>query len=122
MTAEQRRRTRPPCCETRMSFILYFSGLMLIASIATLVALPLLRPGRALADRPRAATPDLERWEGQKRQAYAALKEAEFDLQTGKLTDEDYRALREKYEARALEAMAQLDRLGQGHAGRANES
>jgi hypothetical protein len=29
----------------------------------------------------------------------------------GKLTDEDYRMLREKYEARALEALAQLDRL-----------
>jgi hypothetical protein len=29
----------------------------------------------------------------------------------GKLTEEDYRLLREKYEARALEALAQLDRL-----------
>jgi hypothetical protein len=105
-----------------MSFILYFSGLVLIASVAALVALPLLRLDRAMADRPPAAAPDLERWEGQKRRAYAALKEAEFDLQTGKLTDEDYRVLREKYEARALEAMAQLDRLGQGHAGRATES
>jgi len=29
----------------------------------------------------------------------------------GKLTDEDYQRLREKYEARALEALAQLDQL-----------
>ncbi len=105
-----------------MSFILYFSGLVLIASVAMLIALPLLRPAPALVDRSQATTPDLERWEEQKRQAYAALKEAEFDLQTGKLTEEDYHVLREKYEARALEAMARLDRLGQGHAGRANES
>jgi hypothetical protein len=51
------------------------------------------------------------RWEKQKADAYAALKEAEFDQQMGKLTEEDYRLLREKYEARALEALAQLDRL-----------
>jgi len=30
----------------------------------------------------------------------------------GKLTPEDYQLLREKYEARALEALAHLDRLG----------
>ena len=64
----------------------------------------------------------MERWQGQKSQAYAALKEAEFDLQTGKLTDEDYQALRDKYEARALDAMAQLDRLERGQTARASES
>lgn len=105
-----------------MSFALYFAGLVLIASVAALVALPLLRPDRVRTDRPQADAPELERWQGQKSQAYAALKEAEFDLQTGKLTDEDYRALRDKYEARALDAMAQLDRLEQGQTARANES
>ena len=97
-----------------MSFLLYCSGLVLIAGIATLVALPLLRPDRTGADRPPAASPELEHWHGQKQQAYAALKEAEFDRQMGKHTDEDYRLLREKYEDRALEAMAALDRLGAG--------
>ncbi|MCE2486874.1 MAG: hypothetical protein J4F42_15270 [Desulfurellaceae bacterium] len=106
-----------------MSFPLYFAGLMLIASVAALVALPLLRPDRVRTDRPQQVNaPELERWQGQKRQAYAALKEAEFDLQTGKLTDEDYRALREKYEARALDAMAQLDRLERSQTARASES
>jgi hypothetical protein len=52
-------------------------------------------------------------WEKQKTDAYAAIKEAECDLQMGKLTSEDYHALREKYEARALQALAQLDRLQQ---------
>ena len=37
-------------------------------------------------------------------------------------THEDYRALRDKYEARALDAMARLDRLERGSAARANES
>ena len=33
------------------------------------------------------------------------------------LTDADYQLLREKYEARALEALAQLDRLSQAQRG-----
>ncbi len=35
-------------------------------------------------------------------EALAALKEIEFDRQTGKLTEEDYRTLRREYEARAV--------------------
>ena len=42
--------------------------------------------------------------------AYGAIKEAEFDFQMGKLSPEDYAALREKYEARALAALAALER------------
>ena len=37
--------------------------------------------------------------------ALLALKEIEFDRETGKLSDEDYRFLQEKYTAQALEAL-----------------
>ena len=37
--------------------------------------------------------------------ALTALKEIEFDRETGKLSDEDYRFLKEKYTAQALEAL-----------------
>jgi hypothetical protein len=37
--------------------------------------------------------------------ALLALKEIEFDRETGKLSDEDYRFLKEKYTAQALEAL-----------------
>jgi Double zinc ribbon len=37
--------------------------------------------------------------------ALLALKEIEFDRETGKLSDEDYRLLTEKYTAQALEAL-----------------
>lgn len=94
-----------------MSFVLYFTGLLLISVIALVVALPFFRsqadtgsPGATQED-PRA------RWEKQKAEAYAAIKEAEFDRQMGKLSDEDYRLLRDRYERQALEALAQLDRL-----------
>jgi hypothetical protein len=94
-----------------MTFLLYLAGLLLIGAIAVFVAFPLFKmapEGEPLAEPESQAA----RWEKQKTDAYAALKEAEFDLQMGKLTPEDYQLLRDKYEARALEALASLDRLG----------
>lgn len=101
-----------------MSFLLYISGLILVGSVAWLVAAPLLRPRQDIGLRVEPDNPhnSLDRWEKQKREAYAALKEAEFDRQTGKLTEEDYHFLREKYEARALEALSQLDQPQQKEA------
>ena len=93
-----------------MTFLLYLSGLLLISAVAVFVAAPLFNPEgepHGTGEQEDQAT----RWKKQKADAYTALKEAEFDQQMGKLTAEDYRALREKYEARALEALAQLDRL-----------
>ena len=92
-----------------MTFLLYLSGLVFIGAIAMFVAAPLFKPERA-PDRSDAREDQVARWEKQKTDAYAAIKEADFDQEMGKLTEEDYRLLREKYEARALEALAQLDR------------
>jgi membrane protease subunit (stomatin/prohibitin family) len=47
--------------------------------------------------------------ERQKFDAYAAIKEAEFDHRMGKLSDADLAALREKYGTQALQAIAALD-------------
>jgi hypothetical protein len=66
-----------------------------------LILQPLLSP-----DRPRAAVyepPDPE--ETPKGQALAALKEIEFDRETGKLSDEDYAFLKSKYTGAALDAL-----------------
>jgi len=93
-----------------MTLFLFLTGLLFIAAIAFFVASPLLvlEPAREPA---RKMDTNVIRWEKQKTDAYAAIKEAEFDLQMGKLTPEDYRVLRGKYEARALEALSQLDPL-----------
>lgn len=93
-----------------MTFLLYLAGLLFIGAIASFVASPLFAP--AMQPEPeRALDSEVARWEKQKTDAYVAIKEAEFDLQMGKLTEEDYHMLREKYEARAVEALTQLDRL-----------
>jgi uncharacterized Ntn-hydrolase superfamily protein len=100
-----------------MTFLLYLTGLLFVGVVAAFVAFPLFSP----AEKPQALDERenlFARWEKQKTDAYAAIKEAEFDRQMGKLTDEDYHLLREKYEARALEALAQLDRLGRKEQGK----
>jgi hypothetical protein len=93
-----------------MTFFLFLTGLLFIAAVAFFVAFPLFAP-EAAREPEHVGDAQVIRWEKQKTDAYAAIKEAEFDLQMGKLTPEDYQALREKYEARALEALAQLDEV-----------
>jgi hypothetical protein len=66
-----------------------------------LVLQPLLLPGR---DDPRAEEP-LDPEETPKGIALAALKEIEFDRETGKLSDSDYQLLKAKYTASAVEAL-----------------
>ena len=53
-----------------------------------------------------------ERWERQKRQALAAIKEIELDHEMGKVSDEDLATMRGRFEAQALEAMAALEQEG----------
>ena len=96
-----------------MTFLLFLTGLLLVATIAFFVALPLFTTETVWVSG-QEASHELAHWEKQKTDAYTAIKEAEFDLQMGKLTSEDYHALREKYETRALEALAQLDALTKG--------
>jgi hypothetical protein len=88
--------------------IVYVAGLLLVATVAWLVASPLLGGARTEAAPPAA---DVERYrlEKEKELAYAAIKEAEFDFQMGKLSEADYHLLREKYEGRALAALAALE-------------
>ena len=93
-----------------MTFVLYAAGIVLVGLIAILVAWPLLA-AQTESVQPLPAAEHIGRWEKQKAAAYAAIREAEFDKQMGKLTDEDYQFIRQKYEARAIEALTQLDRL-----------
>ncbi|MGE0822461.1 MAG: hypothetical protein AB7G75_11580 [Candidatus Binatia bacterium] len=93
-----------------MMFLVYFTGLLFISLVGLAVAAPLfsVRAGQEMLPE---QLPEIAHWEKQKSAAYAAIKEAEFDRQMGKLTDEDYLTLRKKYETQALEALAHIDRL-----------
>ncbi len=82
-------------------------GILLVAVVAASVSSPLLRgtdPG-AQPEAPRGDdTPERE-----KSVALLAIREAEFDHATGKLSEPDYALLRSQYEERALSAMKQID-------------
>ena len=94
-----------------MNALVYLAGLIVIAAVAMSIAAPLLWP-RPSVSAPPAADSERYRLEKEKELAYTAIKEAEFDLQMGKLSPEDHAALREKYEARALAALEALERRG----------
>jgi Double zinc ribbon len=71
------------------------------AIVLWLVLQPLIRPSA-----PRAAGAEpIDPEETPKGIALAALKEIEFDRETGKLSDSDYQSLRTKYTAEALAAL-----------------
>ncbi|MDX2192551.1 MAG: zinc ribbon domain-containing protein [Gemmatimonadales bacterium] len=79
--------------------------------ILLLVLEPLVRGPAAAVE---VAMPDFDEADDTpKGLALAALREIEFDQATGKLSDDDYAMLKERYTARALEAM----RVEEGRAG-----
>jgi hypothetical protein len=95
---------------TPLSFAVFLVGLAVVLAVAVFVAAPLFGAVEMAA---AVATPsERDRWERQKRQALAAIKETELDYQMGKLSDEDYGRMRERFEQQALEAMAVLERGG----------
>jgi hypothetical protein len=90
---------------------LVLGALVAVAAVAY-VARPFLREPQPASDRLDApgelARRQLELAEERDR-ALAALKELEFDHRTGKITDEDYRALVAPLRRRAAEALRALE-------------
>jgi tetratricopeptide (TPR) repeat protein len=78
-----------------------------------IVLWPLVRGGAGRAA-PSNPAPDrrLELTE-EKAATYRALKELDFDHETGSLSDDDFQALRDRYEGRAAELITALDTLGE---------
>ncbi|HXJ32600.1 MAG TPA: hypothetical protein VMS22_01050 [Candidatus Eisenbacteria bacterium] len=95
---------------TPVTIAIFFVGLALVVVVAVFVAAPLFGAPELTVD--PAAPSERERWERQKRQAIAAIKETELDHQMGKLSQEDFDRMRARFEGQALEAMAALERGG----------
>jgi hypothetical protein len=87
--------------------VIYVVGGLLVLAVAALIAAPLL----ALEPAPvgPGANVRKERWEREKAAALLAIREAQLDQAMGKLSDDDYAALRDFYERRAIAAIAGLD-------------
>lgn len=86
-----------------------FSFLAIVLVLA-FVGWPLFRAATAETDAEPESLSPLER---QKLDAYSAIKEAEFDLQLGKLSPEDFEELTARYRQQALAAIAALEKAKQ---------
>ncbi len=85
-------------------------AVVLIAAVSVFVVSPFFSGRDENGDERSPARDEL--WKREKAVAVLAITEADFDLATGKLSDDDYRVLRADYEGRALQAMDELDKLG----------
>jgi hypothetical protein len=97
---------------TPVSIAIFLVGFTVVLAVAVFVAAPLFGAPEMTAV--AAPVSEREQWERQKRQALGAIKETELDHQMGKLSDEDFGRMRERFERQALEAMAALERGGRG--------
>ncbi len=87
---------------------IFVCALIALATAAA-IARPLLTAGSTASQDLADASGEL--WQREKSVAMVAIKEADFDKATGKLSDEDYAELRADYEERALHAIDELDQL-----------
>ena len=83
----------------------------LVAAVALFVGWPLLRPLRSNGAPSQQRDDRIAALQKRKLEAYAAIKEAELDYRTGKMSEEDFRALEARYRAQAAAAIEELQRL-----------
>lgn len=88
-------------------------GLVLTLLTILFVAYPLLQKSQRKLS--FAANHQGEDLIARKNEIYAAVRDIDFDYRMGKLSEEDYTALREQYKQEAVQVMQSLDRMS-GHA------
>lgn len=92
-------------------WVIIAQGLLAFGALAA-VAYPLLSQAVPEGLEPSAAGAlgaERENLLVEKHMAYDAIKELELDWKSGKLSDEDYRSIRDELEAEAIEVMKKLD-------------
>ena len=82
--------------------------LVVLAVVAVVVAWPLYRATRPAAPSTRDA--DVEALEATKETKLREIREAELDYRTGKLTEEDWRAIDRRLRAEVADVLRALDR------------
>ena len=85
-------------------------GALIAVGAVAVVSLPFFRGGDDLVDVPDAAVEERLALIDDRDRALAALKELEFDHQSGAIGDEDYRALIGPLRRAAADALQALDR------------
>ena len=90
----------------------YVLVLVVLAGVVYLISAPLRATGRP--DDPGSETADVAELEAARDAKYREIRDAELDVRTGKLSDEDYAALDGSLRAEAVEILHQLDEAHSG--------
>jgi hypothetical protein len=101
-----------------MDIVVALIGLAMIVIVAAYVTQPLVarlrvRTAPSFGDSPR------DKLMVERDALYAAIRDLDFDFQTGKLLEVDYRTMREKYAARGVEILKELDAMPEAGGGKA---
>jgi cytochrome c-type biogenesis protein CcmH/NrfG len=88
--------------------------IIIVAIIITLgtaayLGYPIVRRDRTYAPDQLDGLAMVQELRAEKETLLGAIKDLEFDLASGKLSSDDYRAMRSKYEARAIDVLQELD-------------
>lgn len=86
-------------------------AVVLMLGAVALVAAPFLEPEPAPEPLPSDVEGARRELTHRKTEAYLALRDTEMDYRMGKLSEADYEAIKQKYTAQAIEALAALDDL-----------
>ena len=89
---------------------LFFSVLIGLAGVVA-IWYPLIRGRSAAGPGARETALDLMELERKRDLTYSAIKEIDFDHEMSKLSGEDYRQLRRRYEEEAVAILEEIDRI-----------
>jgi hypothetical protein len=89
--------------------VVVFVALLMTAAVFLAVGYPLLRPGRGKGDLVSAAYREAGGLLAERDEAYAAIKELEFEFHLGNLSQRDYEELRARYRQRAEDILRELE-------------
>jgi hypothetical protein len=81
---------------------------------------PLLHPAQLQDSHAPALNERIDQITLQKEATYATIKELEFDLNMGKLSEEDFEAMKKQYTLDALKYMDEIDQLQASKQGKTN--
>lgn len=82
-------------------------GAALVIITAVMVSYPLWQKSQRKVS--FALNHQVEEWQARKAEIYAAIRDIELDYRMGKLSEEDYHALRDQYKNEAIQIMKKLD-------------
>jgi cytochrome c-type biogenesis protein CcmH len=89
----------------------YVVALVIILATVVYLGYPVVRRDRSYAPDQTGDFPAADELRAEKDTLLRALKDLEFDVASGKLSPEDYDAMRSRYEARAMAVLQELDAL-----------